>query len=156
LKRIFAKRWIWLISKLFSYSASTTRIPEGSAPPIYQRSHKITAKLVIPDKGAEGVIIAEGGSSGGYTLFVQDGKIHYEYNFFGKQSYHLSSTDKLPSGEVEIVLDYEQLPFKPFVESTGGSAKLIVNGKSVAEGKLDNVVIGRFSATESMDIGTDL
>jgi arylsulfatase len=140
----------------FSYAAGTTRIPEGSAPPIYQRSHKITAKLVIPDKGAEGVIIAEGGSSGGYTLFVQDGKVHYEYNFFGKQSYHVSSADKLSAGEAEIVLDYEQLPFKRFVESTGGPARLSVNGKLVAEGKLDNVVPGRFSATETMDIGTDL
>jgi arylsulfatase len=140
----------------FSYSAGTTRIPEGSAPPIYQRSHTITARVVIPNTGAEGVILAEGGASGGYTLFVQDGKVHYEYNFFGKAIYRVSSAETLPAGEVEIVLDYEQKPFKRFVETTGGPATLRVNGKEVGSGMIENAVVGRFSATETLDIGMDL
>jgi arylsulfatase len=140
----------------FRYTAGTTRIPEGSAPPIYQRGHTITARVVIPTTGAEGVILAEGGTSGGYTLFVQDGRAHYEYNFFGKAIYRVSSADTLPAGEVEIVLDYEQKPFKRFVETTGGPATLRVNGKVVGAGMIENAVIGRFSATETLDIGTDL
>lgn len=140
----------------FRYMAGTTRIPEGSAPPIYQRSHTITARVMIPQSGAEGVILAEGGSSGGYTLFVQDGKVHYEYNFFGKTNYQVRSADALPAGEVEIVLDYEQKPFKRFVETTGGPATLRVNGKVVGSGMVENAVIGRFSATETLDIGMDL
>ncbi len=140
----------------FRYTAGTTRIPEGSAPPIYQRGHTITARVVIPKTGAEGVILAEGGSSGGYTLFVQDGKAHYEYNFFGKATYQVSSAGTLPAGEVEIVLDYEQKPFKRFVETTGGPATLRVNGKVVGSGLIENAVVGRFSATETLDIGTDL
>ena len=71
----------------FSYAPGTTRIPEGSAPPIYQRSHKITAKVTVPKDGCEGVITATGGTTGGYTLFVKDGKVHYHYNFFGKKVY---------------------------------------------------------------------
>jgi len=140
----------------FRYAAGATRIPEGSAPPIYQRSHKITARVVIPEKGAEGVIIAEGGSSAGCTLYVQDGRVHYDFNFFGKDTYHVSSTDKLPAGEVEIVLDYKQKPFKRFVETTGGTATLYVNGKAAGAGEISNVVPGRFSATETLDIGMDL
>jgi arylsulfatase len=140
----------------FRYTPGTTRIPEGSAPPIYQRAHSITARVVIPETGAEGVILAEGGSSGGYTLFVQDGKAHYEYNFFGKAIYRVSSADNLPAGEVEIVLDYEQKPFKRFVETTGGPARLLVNGKVIGSGMIENAVIGRFSATETLDIGMDL
>ena len=140
----------------FRYSAGTTRIPEGSAPPIYQRAHTITASVVIPETGAEGVILAEGGGSGGYTLFIQDGKAHYEYNFFGKAIYRVSSAEKLPTGDVEIVLDYEQRPFKRFVETTGGPAKLLVNGKMVGSGMIENALVGRFSATETLDIGMDL
>ena len=102
------------------------------------------------------MVIAEGGSSGGYTLFVQDGKAHYEYNFFGKAIYRVSSADNLPAGDVEIVLDYEQKPFKRFVETTGGPARLLVNGKVVGSGMIENAVIGRFSATETLDIGMDL
>jgi len=102
------------------------------------------------------VILAEGGGSGGYTLFIQDGKAHYEYNFFGKAIYRVSSAEKLPTGDVEIVLDYEQRPFKRFVETTGGPAKLLVNGKMVGSGMIENAVVGRFSATETLDIGMDL
>lgn len=140
----------------FTYSAGTTRIPEGSAPPIYQRSHKITAKIVVPDSKTEGVLIATGGSSAGYTLYVKDGKVVYDYNFFGKAHYRVTSDIPLPTGEVEVVLDYTQKPFRQFVESTGGPAKLYINSKLAGEGEIANVVPGRFSATETMDIGMDL
>jgi arylsulfatase len=140
----------------FRYSAGTTRIPEGSAPPIYQRGHTITARVTVPESGADGVLVAEGGSSGGYTLFVQHGMVHYEYNFFGKAVYRVSSAERLPAGDVVIVLDYEQNPFKRFVESTGGPATLRVNGKVVGTGLIENAVVGRFSATETLDIGMDL
>ena len=83
----------------FRYSDATVRIPEGSAPPTYQRSHTITANLVIPDDGAEGVIVACGGSAAGYTLYVRDGKLTYDYNFFGKQLFHFESSDVLPTGQ---------------------------------------------------------
>jgi len=140
----------------FSYAPGTTRIPEGSAPPIYQRSHKVTANVTVPKDGCEGVITATGGTTGGYTLFVEDGKVHYHYNFFGKKVFKVVSDDKLPTGDVEIVLEYEQKPFRPFKETTGGTAKLSVNGKVVGNGEISNVVIGRFSATETLDIGMDL
>ncbi|ADJ29354.1 arylsulfatase [Nitrosococcus watsonii] len=140
----------------FTYSPGTTRIPEGSAPPTYQRSHKISAKVNITDPNTEGVIIACGGTGGGYTLYVKDGKLHYTYNYFGRDSYHLVSPDKLPMGEVEVAMNYVQSPFKPFVEPTGGEAELFVNGKSVAKGAIEKMVPARFSATETMDIGKDL
>jgi len=104
----------------FSYASGTTRIPEGSAPPIYQRSHTITAKVTVPKDGCEEVIVASGDSSGGYTLFVKEGKVHYDYNFFGKKVYKVASDEKLPTGDVEIVLEYDQKPFRPFMETTGG------------------------------------
>jgi arylsulfatase len=140
----------------FSYAAGTTRIPEGSAPPIYQHSHKITAKIVVPDSKTEGVIVATGGSSAGYTLYVKDGKVVYDYNFFGKAHYRVVSDIPLPTGAVEIVLDYTQKPFKQFAESTGGPVKLFINGQLAGEGEIANVVPGRFSATETLDIGMDL
>jgi arylsulfatase A-like enzyme len=140
----------------FSYSAGTTRIPEGSAPPIYQHSHKITANIVVPDSKTEGVIIATGGGSAGYSLFVKGGKVIYEYNFFGRATYRVVSNLPVPMGDVEVVLDYTQKPFKPFLESTGGPAKLFINGKPAGEGEIANVTPGRFSATETLDIGMDL
>jgi arylsulfatase len=141
----------------FAYSAGTVRIPEGNAPPIYQRSHRISADIVVPKGGkSNGVIVAEGGSSGGYTLFVKDGKPVYEFNFFGEAHYRVASTQALPPGKVNIVVYYAQRPFKRFVETTGGTARLYVNDRLVGEGEIANVVPGRFSATETLDIGMDL
>jgi arylsulfatase len=140
----------------FRYAPGTTRIPEGSAPPIYQRSHKITANVTIPKDGCEGVIPATGGTTAGYTLFVMDGKLHYHYNFFGQQVYKVASRETLPTGDVEVVTEYEQKPFRQFGETTGGTVKLLVNDKIVGQGEIPNVVFGRFSATETLDIGTDL
>jgi len=140
----------------FTYTAGVTRIPEGSAPQIYQRSHRITASIVVPADKTEGVIVATGGGSAGYTLYVKGGKVVYEYNFFGKARYRVVSDITLPTGNVEVVLDYTQKPFKQFVESTGGPAKLFINGKQVGEGDIANVTPGRFSATETLDIGMDL
>ncbi len=137
----------------FEYGAGATRIPEGSAPPIYQRSHTITATLDVPAAGAEGVIIAEGGGSGGFTLFVKDGKLVYESNFFAGSRYTLTSPDRLPSGKVTVAMDYVQGAKD---NAGGGRASLSVNGAKVTEGRIDRVVPARFSATETLDIGMDL
>ena len=102
------------------------------------------------------MIVATGGGSAGYTLYVKDGKVVYEYNFFGRARYRVVSDIPLPTGDVEVVLDYTQKPFKPFVESTGGPAKLFINGKPAGDGEIENVTPGRFSATETLDIGMDL
>jgi arylsulfatase A-like enzyme len=138
----------------FTYAAGTTRIPEGSAPPVYRRSHRIVADIELPQEGAEGVIVATGGSAAGYTLYVKDRRLVYEYNFFGKNRYIIASDRPLPTGKVQVVFDYEQGQGKE--PTSGGIGKLYVNGQPVGEGRIDRVVPSRFSATETLDIGMDL
>jgi arylsulfatase len=140
----------------FVYSPGTVRIPEGNAPPIYQRSHTITAKIEVPSAGANGVIIATGGSSGGYTLYLAGGRPVYEYNFFGQQRFKVEGETALSAGPHTIELEYTQLPFQKFKEVTGGPARLLVDGKEVGKGEIAAAVPGRFSATETLDIGMDL
>jgi len=142
--------------KSFSYGPGTVRIPEGSAPPIYQRSHTIQADLTVGDEGVEGVIVAEGGSSGGYSLYVAEGKLVYEYNFFGRDRYKIVSDSRLPSGDVQVSARYEQRPIPDDAPATGGAVTLMINGTEVGRGELENVVPARFSATETLDIGSDL
>ena len=140
----------------FTYASGAARIPEGSAPPIYQRSHTITVALDIGSDGAEGVIVAEGGSAGGYALYVEGGKLVYEYNFFGKNRYKVTSDGKLPTGDVEVVLDYVQKTIPKDDPAKGGTVTLMINGKEVGSGAVEHVVPARFSATETLDIGADL
>jgi arylsulfatase A-like enzyme len=139
----------------FRYTPGTVRIPEGNAPPIYQRSHRITATVEIPESGASGVIVAEGGSSGGYTLYLDDGVPVYGYNYFGEDRYRIAGTEAIAPGRHTIVLDYQQQPFQG-LQVTGGPAALSVDGMQVAKGDVAKVVPKRFSATETLDIGMDL
>ncbi len=136
----------------FEYAAGAKRIPEGSAPPAYARSHSITVELEMPAQGGEGVLVANGGSSAGYMLYIMDGKPVYEMNFFGVEQYRVESTEALPTGEVTLTMEYTQEGQAP----EGGSAKLLVNGKEVAGGKISKVPPARYSATETLDIGMDL
>ncbi|MFN3874568.1 MAG: arylsulfatase [Flavobacteriales bacterium] len=138
---------------VFTYAGGTTRLPEGSAPPIYKRSHRITADIEITDARTQGVIIAEGGSSG-YTLYVKDGRLVYEYNFFGKERYRIVSDQPLPAGKQQIAFEYAQRDGGGL--TTGGTGKLFLNGRPIGEGSIANVVPTRFSATETLDIGMDL
>ncbi len=138
----------------FAYAAGTTRIPEGSAPPIYRRSHRITAEIELPPNSAEGVIIACGGSGAGYTLYVKDRRLIYEYNFFGKNRYKVTSDKPLPAGKVQVAFAYEQgAGTEP---ASGGVGKLFIDGQPAGKGRIERVVPHRFSATETLDIGMDL
>lgn len=136
----------------FTYLPGTSRVPEGSAPPVYGRSHTITATFNMPKDGAEGVLVAVGGGSAGYSLYIEDNKPVYVMNFFNEDHYYLKSKEPLPAGEVTLTLDYIQQGEAP----NGGQATLLVNGKKIATGKIDKVPPVRYSATETLDIGKDL
>lgn len=138
----------------FEYKSGTVRIPETTAPPIFRRSYQIVADVTVPEEGATGVIIAAGGSSAGYTLYLQDGVPMYEYNFFGRARYRIEGTQKLSVGEHTIVFDYQQQPIEDN-PIAGGMATLSVDGHEVAKGEIKTVVPIAFSTTETTDIGAD-
>ena len=70
-------------------------------PRIYNRSYTISADLVIPEGGAEGVIVADADHLGGFALFVQDGKLKHTYSFLGVQEYTQEAEEPLPAGDVQ-------------------------------------------------------
>ena len=66
-------------------------VPFAAAPKTYNRPWSITADVVIPPGGAEGVLLAQGGNTGGYTFFVKDRKLHFLYNWLGHDKFWLHS-----------------------------------------------------------------
>jgi len=135
----------------FEYSQGVTRIPEGSAPPMYARNHVIT--VTGSSNGAEGVLIAEGGGGGGWALHVKNGKLYYDYNFFGKERYSVASNSTLPKGKFTVKMIYTQTS-KEY--GGGGTAELFINNKPVGKGNILKVVPARYNATETLDVGRDL
>ncbi|MFG6166340.1 arylsulfatase, partial [Vibrio parahaemolyticus] len=141
----------------FSYTANVTRIPEGSAPDVYQRNHRIDAYVDIP-KGQKpnGVLLAMGGSAAGLSFYLDDGKLVYGYNYFGKNYYTVASQTTIPNGKSKLSAIYTQKPFQRLKDTTGGTVELYINDKKVGYGTVDHVVPVRFSGTETLDIGADL
>ncbi|MEE4259880.1 MAG: arylsulfatase, partial [Bacteroidales bacterium] len=139
--------------KHFTYFAGAARLAETAAPNTKNKSHTITAEINIPDKGGDGVLVAEGGSGGGFALYIKDGKLVYEYNFFDEDRYIVTSTEKVPVGKSTLKMDfiYEG---KEGEMAKGGDIMLYANGNKIGEGKMDKSIPGRFGI-DTFGIGVD-
>ena len=136
----------------FVFRGDIQNIPSGMIPRIYNHSYTISADLVVPEGGAEGVIVAEADHLGGFSLFVQDGKLKHTYSMLGVLEYTQAAEQPLPTGEVNVELVFTADAPKP---ATGGEVTLLVNGEPVASGRMEHTVPGRFSGYSGMDIGRD-
>jgi arylsulfatase len=136
----------------FVFRGDIQNVPSGMIPRIYNHSYTIRADLVVPEGGAEGVIVAEADHLGGFALFVQDGKLKHTYSMLGVLEYTQAAERPLPSGEVSVELIFAADAPKP---ATGGEVTLRVDGEPVASGRMEHTVPGRFSGYSGMDIGRD-
>lgn len=89
------------------YYPGTQSIPFFAAPRVLSRPHSITAEVEIPDGGAEGVLLCQGGASGGYSFFVKDGKLQYAHNYVGRGLYGVASEGSVPAGKHELRFEFE-------------------------------------------------
>ena len=114
-------------------------------------SLSITADVDVPQAGAKGVILAQAGRFGGWSLYLKDGKPTYTYNYLGLQRFTIASSQSLPAGKATIVFDfaYEGGMGK------GGKGMISVNGQKVAEGRIERTQCCVFSADEGADVGVD-
>jgi arylsulfatase len=119
---------------------------------VKNRSKTITAEVEIPEGGANGVILTQGGRFGGWSLYMKDGKPIYTYNFLGLERFTVESDTTIPAGASTIELDfvYDGGGF-----GKGGMATLTVNGETVAEGRIEKTQPLIFSADETADVGLD-
>ena len=145
---------------LFTYRAGVNRIPSRNSPDVTRRAHLITADIEINGKES-GVIVANGGRWGGFSLFVKDGHLIYEANAHGQRSGHIVSKDRLPKGKLLVAFEFTPdsatpapaaQPGQP-APAVPGTGRLSVNGELVGEGRIAKLVYGPY---ESLDIGSDL
>jgi arylsulfatase A-like enzyme len=114
--------------------------------------HSITAEVVVPDAGTEGVIIAQAGYFGGWALYMKGGRVVHDYNFFGLSHTKVASPKALAPGRHTIVYEFVPDEAKP---GTGGKSTLSIDGQLVAEGHIPKTQPFVFSADEGVDVGVD-
>jgi len=136
----------------FEFRRDVQNVMPGMIPRIYNHSYAITADLVVPDGGAEGVIVAEADHLGGFTLYVKDGKLTHTYSMMGVFVFQQVADEALPSGDVTVRMEFEADGAKP---ATGGEVTLFIDGRPVGKGRMDHTVPVRFSGYSGMDIGRD-
>ena len=136
----------------FTFYGDVQNVASGMIPPIYNHSYTISAELEIPQSGAEGVIVAEADHLGGFALFVQDGTLKHTYSFVGVQEFRQESRTPLPTGSVNVRMEFAADAPKP---ATGGEVTLYVNDEPVGGGRIEHTVPARFSAYAGLDIGRD-
>jgi len=135
----------------FTYYPGAVRLAETAAPNTKNRSHTIEAVITMPEQGGEGVIVAIGASSGGYSLYVQDGKLVYHFNWFDETRTVVTSSETLPAGKSTVRLDFA---YDGGELGSGGTATLFVNNKEVGAERIEKTVPGRFG-TGTFDVGMD-
>ncbi len=116
------------------------------------RSHTITAEVEIPKGGANGVILAQAGRFGGWSLYLKDGKPTYHYNFLGLARFTIAAATPVPAGKATIRYEFA---YDGGGLAKGGMGTLFVNDKKVAEGRIERSQPIVFSGDEGADVGED-
>jgi arylsulfatase A-like enzyme len=138
----------------FTYYPGTIRVPEGAAPDVKNKDFTVTAEVEIPEGGAEGVLVTQGGRFGGWGLLLMDGKPEFDYAFSNQKQhkYRVASKEKLAAGKHTIKFDFK---YDGPGMGKSGAGTLSVDGKQVAQGKIERTIPIRFSLDETFDIGED-
>ena len=129
----------------FVYYQDTPRLPSNAAPAFARAGFSLSARLQIPPGGAEGVIFSHGGAFGGDVLYVQNDRLIYQNNFFGRTFDTIASAGPLPRGEVEAKYVYVRECLDPW---GGGRGLIYLNGRRAGEGPITH-----YWPWETMGIG---
>ena len=128
------------------------RLSENSIVALKNKSHAITAQIVVPESGANGVIISQGGAFGGLALYAKDGKLAYCYNLFGLERFKVYGADAIPAGDHQVRMEFT---YDGGGLGKGGDVTLFVDGERVGDGRVEGTVPMLFSADETTDVGSD-
>jgi arylsulfatase A-like enzyme len=128
------------------------RLSENSVLVIKNKSHAVTADIVVPDGGAEGVIVAQGGAYAGWSLYLHEHRPTYCYNFFGLQRFMVRGEGPVPPGEHQVRMEFA---YDGGGLAKGGDVTLYVDGDKVGDGRVEHTVPMAFSGDETTDLGRD-
>jgi arylsulfatase len=128
------------------------RLTENAVINVKNKSHSVTAELEVPDGGAEGVIVAQGGAFAGWSLYAKGGKPKYCYNLFGVQRFHVEGDTEIPSGTHQVRVEFA---YDGGGLGKGGTVTLFVDGAKTGEGRVEGTVPMLFSGDETCDVGSD-
>jgi hypothetical protein len=134
---------------------SARRLGGASLGPVHVQPalpEHVTAQIEVPEGGAEGVLVAQGGAYAGWSLYLREGRPVYCYHFFGLQRFKVAAEQQVPAGEHQIRMEFV---YDGGGLGKGGDVTLYVDGDKASEGRIEHAVPLLFSADETLDLGRD-
>jgi len=128
------------------------RLTENCVLNIKNKSHSVTAEIVVPKGGAEGVIISQGANIGGWSLYAKDGKLKYCYNWSGMKHFIVGSEKAIPAGQHQVRMEFA---YAGGGLGKGGKVTLYIDGKKAGDGEIGATLAMIFSADDGCDVGED-
>ena len=126
------------------------RLSENSVINVKNKSYSVTADVAVPAGGASGVLIAQGGAFGGWSLYLHEGRPKYCYSLFGMQRFYAEGNAPVPAGNHQVRMEFA---YDGGGLGKGGMATLYVDGDKVGEGRVEHTQPMVFSADETADVG---
>ena len=136
----------------FTYTGVLSGIPPGNAPPYLGRSFTITADIQVPPGGAEGMLATQGGETGGYGLYVVEGKPVFTYNLLDMERFRWAASTALPPGRHTVVFEFTY--DGPGI-AKGGTGILKVDGAEADTKKISRTTPFTVPFDETFDVGVD-
>ena len=132
------------------FFAGMGRLSENSVVSIKNKSFSVTAEVEVPEGGAEGVLIAQGGRFGGWAVYVKDGKATFAYNVLGIHEFVTTADTPVPAGKHQVRMEFA---YDGGGLAKGGDVTLYYDGDHVGSGRVAMTQAMVFSADETTDIG---
>jgi arylsulfatase A-like enzyme len=141
----------------YTFFHGTQAVPPNAGPAILNRTHTITADVEIPTGGAEGALISFGGTDGGFSFYLKDGKLHHVHNYVARDYLHVESKDTVPAGRHALRFEFEVTgkPDVPNGKGTPGRAQLYIDGKLVGQEEYPHTTPLSMGLTGGWSVGAD-
>jgi len=151
--RALGREGLYPEPEVMTFYEGSVRIQPFSGPPTLNRSWTASADIEIPDGGATGPIVAMGGDSSGWTLYLDNGVPTFCYNYPGPELTYIRGTDPLPAGRHLVRYEFEKTGTEPM--GAGGTGRLFVGDQQIADGQILRTCTVGYSMDETFDVGWD-
>jgi hypothetical protein len=143
--------------KKYIYYPGTQMVPNNAAPRLINVAHSVSVHAKVPEGGAEGVLLSMGGNDGGFSFYVQDGKLTYGYNYVADKHFKVQSGQAIPKGD--HIFSFEFTPTGkadiPKGKGVPANIKLFVDGKPFGNGDLPVTIALSLGLAAGVSVGTD-
>ena len=139
----------------YTYYPNTQPVASSAAAKVLNRSHAITADVEVPDDGAQGILICQGGNDAGYVLYVKDNKLQYAHNYVARNIYHVVSKVDVPKGRHKLRFEFEVTGKPDFAKGIGapGRGQLYIDGELVGQSEIPVTTPLALGLTGGVSIG---